>query len=83
MIVYRASHPAEGEALERYRELLGKGLIEPRALEIYVMNADGSKKRQVTNNGAANFAPYFTRTASASFSIESSPTRRGETSTST
>ena len=23
------------------------------------MNADGSKKRQVTSNGSSNFAPYF------------------------
>jgi TolB protein len=59
LIVYRASRPKD-EALTRYKDLLGKGLIEPRALEIYVMNADGSNKRQVTNNGAANFAPYFT-----------------------
>jgi Tol biopolymer transport system component len=60
MIVYRASRPADGAALARYKELLGKGLIEPRALEIWVMNADGSGKRQVTSNGAANFAPFFT-----------------------
>jgi Tol biopolymer transport system component len=59
MIVFRASRP-EGEALDRYKELLGRGLIEPRALEIFVMNADGTRKRQVTRNGAANFAPYFT-----------------------
>jgi len=24
------------------------------------MNADGSDKRQITHNGAANFAPFFT-----------------------
>jgi TolB protein len=59
MIVFRASRPPEGAARERYRELLGRGLIEPRALEIWVMKADGSAKRQVTNNGAANFAPFF------------------------
>jgi Tol biopolymer transport system component len=59
MVVYRAHHPAEGPARDRYREMLGRGLIEPRALEIWVMNADGSGKRQVTSNGAANFAPFF------------------------
>jgi Tol biopolymer transport system component len=28
-------------------------------LEIFVMNADGSGKRQITDKGAANFAPYW------------------------
>jgi Tol biopolymer transport system component len=28
-------------------------------MEIWVMNADGSNQRQVTNLGGANFAPYF------------------------
>ena len=58
-IVYRAHHPTESKDVERYTMLLQQGLIEPRALEIMVMSADGSGKRQVTNNGKANFAPYF------------------------
>jgi Tol biopolymer transport system component len=33
--------------------------VEPGQLEIFVMNADGSDKRQVTANGASNFAPFF------------------------
>ncbi|TLY42446.1 MAG: hypothetical protein E6K59_08260, partial [Nitrospirae bacterium] len=28
-------------------------------LEIFVMDADGGNQRQVTRNGAANFAPFF------------------------
>ncbi|HEY0674144.1 MAG TPA: hypothetical protein VGD27_17850, partial [Longimicrobiales bacterium] len=36
-----------------------QGLVRPSKLDIYVMNADGSNKRQLTNNGAANFAPFF------------------------
>jgi Tol biopolymer transport system component len=28
-------------------------------LEIFVCNADGSNRRQVTDNGAANFCPFF------------------------
>jgi len=58
-IVYRARHPKDPKEIQRYEELLADGLIEPRALEIMVMAADGSRKRQVTSNGKANFAPYF------------------------
>ena len=57
-IVWRASRP-EGEDLEDYRRLLAEGLVRPGALEIFVMDADGSNARQVTDNGAANFGPYF------------------------
>ncbi|MBI2822791.1 MAG: PD40 domain-containing protein [Acidobacteria bacterium] len=57
-IVYRASRPA-GEELASYRLLLRQALVKPTRLEIFVMDADGSNKRQVTANGAANFAPYF------------------------
>ena len=58
-IVYRAHHPTQPADVERYEKLLLQGLIEPRALEIMVMAADGSRKRQITSNGKANFAPYF------------------------
>ncbi|MFN2238596.1 MAG: M20/M25/M40 family metallo-hydrolase [Thermoanaerobaculia bacterium] len=57
-IVWRASRP-EGEELADYRRLLAQNLIRPGALEIFVMSADGTGKRQVTSNGAANFGPYF------------------------
>jgi Tol biopolymer transport system component len=57
-IVYRASRP-QGKDLEDYKTLLEDNLIRPRALEIFVMDADGKNKVQVTNNGAANFAPFF------------------------
>ena len=60
MIVYRANHPTAPEDTAKYKQLLADGLIEPRTLEIWVMNADGTGKRQVTTNGKANFAPYFT-----------------------
>lgn len=58
-IVYRAYHPETPEEIADYRELLKSGLLRPRTFEIFVMNADGGNKRQVTHNGAANFAPFF------------------------
>lgn len=58
-IVYRAEHPKTPEQIKDYKELLAHGLIRPGNLELWVMNADGSNKQQVTHNGAANFGPYF------------------------
>ena len=58
-IVYRAEHPTTPEQIADYKALLAKGLIRPGNLEIWVMDADGSHKYQVTHNGAANFAPFW------------------------
>jgi Tol biopolymer transport system component len=58
-IVYRAHHPKTDKEKTDYTDLLKQNLIRPSVLEIWVMNADGSNKRQVTNNGKANFGPYF------------------------
>lgn len=58
-IVYRAYHPQSEKEKADYSSLLKQNLIRPTTLEIWVMNADGSHKRQVTQNGKANFAPYF------------------------
>ncbi len=58
-IVYRAGYPETEAEIADYRRLLAQGLIRPSKLEIYVMDADGSNKVQVTDNGAANFGPYF------------------------
>jgi len=58
-IVYRASHPEEPSAVADYRRLLERGLIRPTRLDVWVMDADGSNKVRITDNGAANFAPFF------------------------
>ena len=58
-IVYRAYHPQTPEQIARYRQKLGENLIEPTVFEIWVMNSDGTNKRQVTHLGKASFAPYF------------------------
>ena len=57
-ICWRASRP-QGEELEDYKKLLKDGLIRPSKLEIYVMNLKERNPIQLTNNGAANFGPYF------------------------
>ncbi|MCI0652325.1 MAG: hypothetical protein L0Z55_10625 [Planctomycetes bacterium] len=57
-IVFRGHHP-EGEELAKYKSLLADHLVQPSRMEIFIMDADGSNLRQVTKNGAANFAPYF------------------------
>ena len=59
-IVYRAWHPTDTAELGRYQSLLKQRLVRPNRMEIWIMNADGSDQRQVTNLGAANFAPFFT-----------------------
>ena len=58
-IVYRAHHPKTEQEKADYTDLLKQNLIRPSVLELWVMNADGSNKRQVTSNGKANFGPYF------------------------
>ena len=58
-IVYRARYPEDEAELTDYRRLLTANLVRPGVLDIYVMHADGSNKRRLTDNGAANFAPFF------------------------
>jgi Tol biopolymer transport system component len=58
-IVFRASRPKTAEELADYQDLVVNGLVRPTTLEIYVMDADGSNMRQVTDFGKASFAPFF------------------------
>src|SRR5262245_7378 len=58
-IVYRAYHPKTKEELKEYESLLKQDLIKPTRAEIFMMSADGSTKRQITDNGAANWAPFM------------------------
>ena len=58
-IVYRGRVIEPGTELDDFRSLLDRGLWRPTALEIFVMDADGGDRRQVTDLGGANFGPFF------------------------
>ena len=57
-IVWRASRP-QGQALAGYRALLQQGLIRPGQLDLYIMRLDERRPIRLTDNGAANFGPYW------------------------
>ena len=59
MIVYRSWHPETEAEISDYRALIVDNKVRPSRMEIWIMNADGTSQRQVTNLGGANFAPYF------------------------
>jgi len=58
-LVFRAQVFKTDEELADYRKLLEQNLVRPSSLEIFTINIDGSERAQLTNNGAANFAPFF------------------------
>ena len=58
-IIWRASRPKTDAEVRQFKDLLARNLVMPSKLEIMIMKADGSQKKQLTSNGAANFAPYF------------------------
>lgn len=57
-IVWRAPSRDGFDAAES-EALLKRQLVRPSKLEIWIMDADGSNKRMITNNGAANFGPFW------------------------
>lgn len=59
-IVYRANHPTDSAGIAQYRSLLNRKLVRPSRVELFMMNADGSDQRQITNLGGANFGPSWT-----------------------
>ncbi len=58
-IVWRAYYPETEKEINDYNNLLAENSIRPMALQIWVMNSDGSQKTQITKNKSANFGPYF------------------------
>ena len=58
-IVFRGRQIPDGAEYDDYKRLLDRGLWRPTAVEVFVMDADGSNPRQVTDFGGASFAPYW------------------------
>ena len=58
-IVFRSKEIPPGPERDEYQALLKDGLWRPTDLEIFVMNADGSNIRQVTDLNGSSFAPFF------------------------
>lgn len=58
-IILRSGFPKDEAAVKEYQDLLARGLVAPNEMEITIMDRDGSNFRPLTNNGKANFAPYF------------------------
>ena len=58
-IIFRSSRPKTPEAIEKYKTLLADGLVEPTEMELFICNADGSDRRQLTRLGNANWSPFF------------------------
>ena len=58
-IVYRAAYPKTDAEKADFEQLLSDRLLRPGNLEIYLARPDGSEERQLTNNGASNWAPSF------------------------
>ncbi len=58
-IVYRRDVMDTPEKVADYKALFKKNLIRPTKLEIWMMDADGTHKRQITHLNAASFAPFM------------------------
>ncbi|MBI4418591.1 MAG: PD40 domain-containing protein [Ignavibacteriales bacterium] len=58
-VVYRAYHHTDSTEIAEYKALLAEQLVRPTKMEIFICDADGKNRRQITKTGSANFAPFF------------------------
>lgn len=61
-LVFRATQFDESNeetSVATYRELLLDWKVRPHSMELYLVDADGSNRRQLTDLGNASFAPFF------------------------
>ena len=60
LICYQAFHPTLETDKAIYIDLLGKHLVDPSLLDIWVMHADGAGRGQVTDLESTSMEPSFT-----------------------
>jgi Tol biopolymer transport system component len=58
-IAWRAWHPQTVAEKAQWRNNMEMNYIQSTPLDIWVMDADGSNKNRLTNNGATNWAPSW------------------------
>lgn len=58
-IVWRRDLIESDEELKDYKTLLAEHMVRPSKLEIWLMDANGKNKKQVTKLGKASFAPFL------------------------
>ena len=58
-IVWRAWYPETPEEHDQWKAAMAGNYILAWPLDLWVMDADGSNKRRLTNNGATNWAPSW------------------------
>lgn len=58
-LVFRAQIFLNDDERQEYEELLAENMVKPSKMELFTINIDGTERKQITSNGAANFAPYY------------------------
>ncbi|ULU07303.1 hypothetical protein L3Y34_018810 [Caenorhabditis briggsae] len=58
-LIFRASRPKTDEEIAKYKKLLSYNLVEPIAMELFIVDIDGKNMKQITKLGEANWAPYM------------------------
>ena len=58
-VVFRRDSFTNEQQVKDYQALLKDHMIRPSHLEIWIMDADGKNKKQVTNLKCASFAPFL------------------------